>query len=62
MFAEAADIDRSKLLEALRVNWGITAPSLKYEPVGFGSHHYVAVDREGARWFLTINDLHRKGW
>ncbi|MGH2758352.1 MAG: phosphotransferase [Actinomycetota bacterium] len=62
MFAEAADIDRRELLEALRANWGIEAPSLRYEPVGFGSHHYVAVDREGARWFLTVNDLHRKGW
>jgi spectinomycin phosphotransferase len=62
MFAEAADIDRGEVRETLNRFWGISTSSMSYEPVGFGSHHYVAVDPDGSRWFLTVNDLRAKGW
>ncbi|WP_199513468.1 phosphotransferase [Nucisporomicrobium flavum] len=30
---------------------------LEYAPVGWGSHHWTATDAEGARWFLTVDEL-----
>ena len=62
MFAEDPDLDRDEIVEALRRHWGIAAAHLTYEPVGFGSHHYAALDSEGSKWFLNLDDLHRKGW
>jgi spectinomycin phosphotransferase len=30
---------------------------LSYLPVGFGGYHWLAVDRTGSRWFVTVSDL-----
>ncbi len=62
MFAEAPDIDRDEIRRALRSLWGIACRGLSYEPVGFGSHHYIARDDEGTRWFVTVDDLRAKSW
>jgi spectinomycin phosphotransferase/16S rRNA (guanine(1405)-N(7))-methyltransferase len=45
------------LVAALRDRWDVVAAQLGYEPVGFGSHHWVVVDAAGTRWFLTVDDL-----
>jgi spectinomycin phosphotransferase/16S rRNA (guanine(1405)-N(7))-methyltransferase len=34
--------------------------SLEYQPVGFGSHHWLATDRTGTRLFATADDLAAK--
>lgn len=44
---------------ALR-SWGIDAVTSEYLPVGFGDHHWAAVDDRGRRWFVTVADLARK--
>ncbi|MGP4110313.1 phosphotransferase [Streptomyces sp. 4N509B] len=51
-----ADIDDAALVEALRGGWGLTVPEggLRYAPVGFGDHHWQAVDAAGTRWFVTV--------
>jgi spectinomycin phosphotransferase/16S rRNA (guanine(1405)-N(7))-methyltransferase len=33
---------------------------MAYRPVGFGSHHWEVVDVEGARWFVTVDELETK--
>jgi hypothetical protein len=40
--------------------WGITASSVGYRPVGFGSHHWEITDSTGTRWFVTADDLANK--
>jgi spectinomycin phosphotransferase len=41
----------------LEEGWGISAPQLDYLAVGFGSHHWSAVDSLGTRRFVTVDDL-----
>jgi spectinomycin phosphotransferase len=38
-------------------HWGLRDLKLDYLPVGFGSHHWSAVDARGARRFVTVDDL-----
>jgi len=53
---EISDADVAALLQR---SWGLAATSVEYRPVGFGSHHWAVVT-DGARWFLTIDDLDTK--
>ena len=46
---------------ALEEHWGLACARLRYVPVGFGDHHWVAVDRSGRRWFVTVAGLDG-GW
>jgi len=48
------------LTAALRERWGLTVDSLAYRPVGWGSHHWEAVDSGGTRWFVTVDELAKK--
>jgi len=34
-------------------HWSIAANTLEYVPIGFGSHHWVLIERTGRRWFVT---------
>ena len=58
MLAPPADLAERDLRAALARGWGVEATSLTYLPLGFGSHHWEAVDASGARWFVTV-DLDR---
>jgi spectinomycin phosphotransferase len=31
--------------------------SLRYVPLGFGSHHWIATTVDGQRWFITVDDI-----
>jgi spectinomycin phosphotransferase len=42
---------------ALLTHWEIRPVSLRYLPVGFGSHHWAATTSDGQTWFVTIDDL-----
>jgi hypothetical protein len=44
----------------VRASWHITATSLTYRPVGFGSYHWQLGDASGSRWFVTADDLRTK--
>ncbi len=39
---------------------GLPAATLAYSAVGFGSHHWEAVDTGGTRWFVTVDELSSK--
>lgn len=57
MYTEPGDLDRAALTEAMRRHWQIDATRLDYLPVGFGSHHWDAAAADGARWFVSADDL-----
>lgn len=48
---------RETLTAALAGKWGLTAVSVDYRPVGFGSHHWEVTTGDGGRWFLTVDEL-----
>jgi hypothetical protein len=52
------DLDASTIAGVLEDGWGIERADLRYAPVGFGSHHWIATTPHGDRWFLTVDDLH----
>jgi hypothetical protein len=56
-----ADLDDRALCDALRSGWRIDVAALRYETVGFGSHHWTVTDRARRRWFVTVGDLANNG-
>jgi len=48
------------LSHGLSVGWGFESASLSYQAVGFGSHHWLAVDSAGLKLFATVDDLREK--
>jgi len=50
-------LDDDALVRALREHWNVTAESIAYRPVGFGSHHWAVTDALGTRWFVTVDEL-----
>jgi spectinomycin phosphotransferase len=54
-------IDERELSRALEQNWGLAVLRLRYAPVGFGDHHWVAADLAGRRWFVTVAKLSGDG-
>lgn len=60
MFTEPDDLPTAALAGALQELWGFTAASLEYQPVGFGSHHWLATDTAGRRLYATADDLAAK--
>ena len=57
VFTEPGDLDRAELAAVLERHWGLREPQLEYLPVGFGSHHWRAVDSSDAHRFVTVDDL-----
>jgi len=60
VFTEPDDLPYSALAGALQELWGFTAASLEYQPVGFGSYHWLATDGAGRRLYVTADDLAAK--
>src|SRR5215471_7832589 len=50
------DLTDDALARTLRRGWCIDVTSIKYLPVGFGSHHWAVVDDDGTRWFVTVDE------
>ncbi|HEY1639495.1 MAG TPA: hypothetical protein VGG35_02305 [Streptosporangiaceae bacterium] len=59
MNAEPPGFDRAALGSALQ-EWELSITSLTYLPLGAGSHHYLARDAVGNRWFVTVDVLEWK--
>jgi hypothetical protein len=60
VFTEPDDLPDVAVAEALQDLWGFTVASLEYQPVGFGSYHWLATDPTGRRLFATADDLAAK--
>ncbi len=55
MQTQPPDLSTEALGAALVAGWQIVAVSIEYAPVGFGSHHWFAVEESGRRWFDTAD-------
>jgi hypothetical protein len=53
-------LSEGMLTSALARGWDADVSSMAYRAVGFGSHHWEAVDAAGARWFVTVDELETK--
>ncbi len=53
------DFDDARLRRLLAHNWRLEATDLRYAPVGFGSHHWVATTASHDRRFVTVDELGR---
>jgi spectinomycin phosphotransferase len=51
------DLSEDHIRAALAASWDFHAASLRYQPVGFGSYHWLAADAAGRQVFLTVHDL-----
>ncbi len=52
-----ADLGTDELAGHLRRHWALDSTGLAYAPVGFGSHHWWLTTGEGARYFVTVDDV-----
>lgn len=57
MHEQPAGLDDKELATILVRQWELAVTGLTYLPVGFGGYHWLAADRAGSRWFVTVNDL-----
>ena len=55
-----AGLDESALAAALLSGWDIGVRSMAYLAVGWGSHHWDVRGADGARWFVTVDELENK--
>jgi spectinomycin phosphotransferase len=60
VFTQPADLPEALLCDTLSDGWGFRPGSLSYQAVGFGSHHWLAVDSGGLKLFATVDDLSEK--
>lgn len=62
MRARPAGISDQRIHATLTQAWDLQAQELEYSPVGAGSYHWIAKDRTGRRYFVTVDDLDTKPW
>ena len=61
MRAPPDGVSEREVVAAVAEGWGLDVAGAEYAPVGGGSYHW-RVDGDGRRWFVTVDDLDRKGW
>jgi len=57
-----ADLAPPDLAKALEEGWHLRAASMEYRPAGAGGYHWVLTGGDGARRFVTVDDLDDKAW
>ncbi len=57
MRTQPHDLSEDDIRATLAANWDFATATLSYQPVGFGSHHWLAGDAAGRQLFLTVHDL-----
>lgn len=53
-------LDESELIASVAEDWGLDVASARHLAVGFGSYHWVVVEVNGSRLFVTVDDLEQK--
>jgi hypothetical protein len=53
-------LSEESLVSVLARHWRLSAVSVSYRAVGWGSHHWQVTDSAGERWFVTADELHNK--
>ena len=57
MFTKPDDLADETIVAALAAGWDFEPVDFVYQTVGFGSHHWRAVPRDGDARFVTVDDL-----
>ena len=57
MLAEPSGFDREELARHLAIEWGMAVSSMRYVPVGFGTHHYRVWTGAGNGWFVNVDEV-----
>ncbi|HEX6931531.1 MAG TPA: phosphotransferase [Streptosporangiaceae bacterium] len=60
MLTRPGDLPESAIADALERSWGFRVAALTYQPLGFGSHHWLATGSAGRLLFATVADLTAK--
>ena len=60
MYTRPHAVSDAELSDALHDGWSLTVTELEYRAVGFGSHHWRAIDDVGRAWFVTVDALDKK--
>jgi spectinomycin phosphotransferase len=50
------------IVDIVRAAWELPVQALRYVPEGGGAYHWIGLTDEGARWFVTCDDLDTKPW
>jgi hypothetical protein len=53
-------LSEESLVSVLARHWRLSAASVRYRAIGWGSHHWEVIDSAGERWFVTADELHNK--
>ncbi len=56
MLTPPSEVTDAAVARAIEQRWGLVAGELRFEPVGFGSHHWTFA-AAGSRWFVTVDEL-----
>jgi spectinomycin phosphotransferase len=59
VFTRPEDLPEGQIRAELAASWNFAGAALRYLPVGFGSHHWLATDAAGRQLFLIVHDLPR---
>ena len=51
------DLTDEQVAATVSRHWSITARTIRYVPLGFGSHHWLLSDVAGGRWFVNGDAL-----
>lgn len=57
MLTPPTGVSNDVLEDVIERTWGVLVVSLDYLPLGFGSHHWLAADDLGVRYFVTVDEL-----
>jgi spectinomycin phosphotransferase len=55
-------VEAERVAELIGRHWGVPLARLDYLPEGGGAYHWRAEGDDGARWFVTLDDLDDKPW
>jgi aminoglycoside phosphotransferase (APT) family kinase protein len=60
MFSRPEGLTDEAVGAALATGWAVQPAAIEYRAVGFGSYHWAVTGRDGARWFVTADDLSQR--
>lgn len=60
MLSPPPELPEDRIAAVLFDEWSVRMEKIEYQPVGFGSHHWDALDSVRRRWFVTVDDLETK--
>jgi hypothetical protein len=57
MQSRPRDLSDAVVAAAVSDGWKLPQTTARYQPVGYGSHHWLVEDTAGGRWFASVDEL-----